>query len=372
MVEKKEKVDSGRCLGVFRSHEGTVYSLDVFWKGGRPPMKRERIRRSKTMRVEPGTDEDGLIALVTGSHDQTILVWDVAPSTVNKKDLAVKVTQAKKLRGHTADVYAMEIVPEFSEYVPHSQNQIAQSKYDKRVVNLVSGGDYTVRTWNIGESNTCLQTLQGHLGYVACLKVKGKRAFSGSWDTTVRSWNLETGKAMHVFKGHKNIINCIDVTDTDIFSGSWDMSIIQWSRATGEPVNVFQGHTDGVQCLQVHDENIITGSMDKTVRVWSIATTKTVKVLRGHQGGVECLSAVNKLCFTGSYDKTIRCFNLETGECLMVFEGHTDGVYCLKFFEGILYSGSGDRSIRLWDARDLVEQASKPWWKRLLRCFGIK
>ena len=35
------------------------------------------------------------------------------------------------------------------------------------------------------------QTLQGHSGYVACIKITGKRAFSGSWDTTIRSWNIE-------------------------------------------------------------------------------------------------------------------------------------------------------------------------------------
>lgn len=77
-------------------------------------------------------------------------------------------------------------------------------------------------------------TAQGHTGYVACLKIKGKRAFSGSWDTTVRSWNLEAGKPMHVFKGHKNIVNCIDVTETDVFSGSWDTTVIQWSRSVSE------------------------------------------------------------------------------------------------------------------------------------------
>ena len=27
---------SGKCLGVYRGHEGTVYSIDVCWKFGEP------------------------------------------------------------------------------------------------------------------------------------------------------------------------------------------------------------------------------------------------------------------------------------------------------------------------------------------------
>ncbi|RKO93829.1 WD40-repeat-containing domain protein, partial [Blyttiomyces helicus] len=234
-----------------RGHEGTVYSLDTQWKAGRPPPA--NARKKRTGKVEPAAgDDEGVITLVSGSHDQSILVWDVITVPVGKKDISLQVDQTRKLHSHTADVYALELLLE----------------PDKRYGMLVSGGDYTVRSWNI-EQGVNIQTLHGHTGYVACLRIRGKRAFSGSWDTTVRSWNLEAGKGMHVFKGHKNIVNCIDVTDTDIFSGSWDMTVIQWSRATGEPVNVFHGHTDGVQCLQIHDELLFSGSMDKSIRVWN-------------------------------------------------------------------------------------------------------
>jgi WD40 repeat protein len=123
--------------------------------------------------------------------------------------------QTKRIKGHTGDVYALEIITDETRYG-----------------SLASGGDYSVKTWDIS-GNVQLNML-GHTGYVSCIKLRGKRIFSGSWDTTIRSWNLETGKAMHVFKGHKNIVNCIDVIDTDFFSGSWDMTIIQWNRAVFE------------------------------------------------------------------------------------------------------------------------------------------
>ncbi|KAI8929759.1 WD40-repeat-containing domain protein [Entophlyctis helioformis] len=348
-----EDIKNGKCVGVYRGHEGTVYSLDVHWKNSTGPNRPGSAAAKTRKKVDPEDPGSDTVCLVTGSHDQSIVVWEVQAGQMNKAEMAVKVEQVKRLKAHTGDVYALELITDPENH--------------RRVGGMVSGGDYTIRTWNT-ELGTVNQTLHGHTGYVACLKVRGKRAFSGSWDTTIRSWNLETGKGMHVFKGHKNIVNCIDVIDTDIFSGSWDMTIIQWSRATGEPVHIYKGHTDGVQCIQYYEDHLYSGSMDKTIRVWNTKTAKTTKTFRGHQGGIECLHVVNGYCFSGSYDKMIRCFKIDSGDCVMLFSGHTDGVYCLKVFAGVLFSGSGDKSVRLWDVRDLVLARPKAWWKKLICC----
>jgi WD40 repeat protein len=178
----------------------------------------------------------------------------------------IHMEQTGTIKGHSGDVYALELTVD-DGLAKHG--------------NLVSAGDYTIKTWHTSSGIGPI-TMSGHTGYISCIKVRGKRLFSGSWDTTVRSWNLETGKAMHIFKGHKNIVNAVDVIDTDIFSGSWDMSIIQWSRGTGEMVNIFKGHTDGVQCLQYYNNFLYSGSMDKTIRVWDlkVLTTKDRQHIR--------------------------------------------------------------------------------------------
>ena len=46
-----------------------------------------------------------------------------------------KVEQTKKLKGHSGDVYALEL--------------LADGGNSQRLGNLVSGGDYTLKTWNI-------------------------------------------------------------------------------------------------------------------------------------------------------------------------------------------------------------------------------
>ncbi|ORY42818.1 WD40 repeat-like protein [Rhizoclosmatium globosum] len=343
--------DADSCLGLCRFHDGTVYSLDVF-----SPEEYNinvdtgyRGYRKRGGRVEPEEQDPSSrgIILVTGSHDQTISMASIQRVHSKEDGYTVKATKTATLSGHTSDVYALEVLPE-----------IYTADGTTRVGHLLSAGDYTLRTWDL-EKKTLRSTFSGHTGYIACIKIRGKRAFSGSWDTTIRSWNLETGKAMHVFKGHTNIVNCLDVTNTDLFSGSWDQTIIQWSRSTGDPVQSFRGHTDGVQCLQVFEDNLYSGSMDKTIRVWSIATGKLIRTMKGHMAGIECLHVVDGVCFTGSYDKTVRCFNVDTGECIRLFEGHTDGIYCIKYYDGLLFSGSGDKSVRVWDASFLQIAAKK-------------
>lgn len=91
----------------------------------------------------------------------------------------VKVDQAKRLKAHTGDVYALELF---------SEDNI------RRFGHIVSGGDYSLKTW---KSDAVNQTFHGHTGYVSCIKVHGRRIFSGSWDTTVRSWNLDVIKFVH-------------------------------------------------------------------------------------------------------------------------------------------------------------------------------
>jgi F-box and WD-40 domain protein CDC4 len=47
-----------------------------------------------------------------------------------------------------------------------------------------------------------LLVLEGHTGAVRALDGYGRTCVSGSYDTTVRVWDLITGQCKHVFTGH--------------------------------------------------------------------------------------------------------------------------------------------------------------------------
>ena len=107
-----------------------MYSIDAYWKYGHS----DSSHKSQSVKVAPSEKElsSRTINLVTGSHDQSIIQWEVQSGF--PKNETIKVEQIKKIKGHIGDVYALELTLDESL---------------ARFGNLVSGGDYTVRTWNL-------------------------------------------------------------------------------------------------------------------------------------------------------------------------------------------------------------------------------
>eukprot|EP00842_Homolaphlyctis_polyrhiza_P003277 jgi/Hompol1/3950/HPOL_003410-RA len=60
-----EDIKSGKCIGVYRGHEGTVYSLDVHWKNGIGPTRSTSASKSRK-KVEPEDSDSDIAMLVTG------------------------------------------------------------------------------------------------------------------------------------------------------------------------------------------------------------------------------------------------------------------------------------------------------------------
>ena len=57
--------------------------------------------------------------------------------------------------------------------------------------------------WNALGTN-CLTTLKGHQGWVNVLKpIKEDKLLSGSYDKTIKIWDLHAQKKLHTFRGHK-------------------------------------------------------------------------------------------------------------------------------------------------------------------------
>ncbi|NJM64119.1 MAG: hypothetical protein HC849_34645 [Oscillatoriales cyanobacterium RU_3_3] len=70
-----------------------------------------------------------------------------------------------------------------------------------------------------------LRTLKGHNDSVNAVAVTadGKRAISGSWDNTIKVWDLTTGKEEFSLKGHSYGVSAVAVTADSkrAISGSW-------------------------------------------------------------------------------------------------------------------------------------------------------
>jgi F-box/WD-40 domain protein 7 len=77
---------------------------------------------------------------------------------------------------------------------------------------------------------------------------------------------------LQVLEDHTRPVLSLAVTDTHLYSGSYDCTIRVWELETLTRVAVLEGHTDAVRALVVAGGKLFSGSYDNTVRVWDLAS----------------------------------------------------------------------------------------------------
>ena len=81
---------------------------------------------------------------------------------------------------------------------------------------------------------------------------------------------------MAKLEGHTLGVNSVvmSVDGSQIVSGSWDQTIRVWDVASRREVAKLEGHTGTVAnvALSMDGSRIVRGSSDKTIRVWDVAS----------------------------------------------------------------------------------------------------
>ncbi|KAH7041377.1 WD domain-containing protein [Microdochium trichocladiopsis] len=156
--------------------------------------------------------------------------------------------------------------------------------------------------------------------------------------------------SVKIFRGqHTNGVTCLQFDDNILATGSYDSTIKLWDIEKGEVIRTLQGHTSGIRALQFDDRVLVSGSLDGTVKIWNWRTGRCLKTL-DHQGGVVSVHMEGDLLASGSMDKTIKIFNFRTGVSWSL-RGHTDWVNQVRLdtASNTLLSASDDCTVKMWD-----------------------
>ncbi|KAH7377703.1 F-box/WD repeat-containing protein pof1 [Pyrenochaeta sp. MPI-SDFR-AT-0127] len=153
-----------------------------------------------------------------------------------------------------------------------------------------------------------------------------------------------------ILKGHTNGVMCLQFDDRILMTGSYDATVKVWDIATGQEIRTITGHTQGIRCLQFDDSKLITGSLDNTIKVWNWRTGELIRTLTGHSHGVIGLHMADKLLASGSSDNTIIVHDFNNYQRTQLM-GHTDWVNAVKIDlpSRTLFSASDDMTVKLWD-----------------------
>lgn len=205
------------------------------------------------------------------------------------------------------------------------------------------------------------RTLVGHQDGVwsVALSPRGYILVTGSWDNTIKVWNVATGQLLRTLQGHQEAVWSVAVSaDGKILaSGSSDRQIKIWNLRTGQLIHTLTGHSNWVAAVDLSPDGtlIASGSSDKTIKVWSLKTGELIHTLQGHSYAVTCIAFTpdGKTLVSGSGDKTLKFWSLTTGECLATFTGHRASVTCLAISPDGTTGVSGDvkQTLCVWDLK---------------------
>jgi len=253
-----------------------------------------------------------------------------------------ETTSGKVLGEHTDVVWCVTVTPD---------GQFA-----------ISGSwDNTLKVWDL-ESGAEVRTLRGHTGRVVSVTVTpdGQFAISGSWDNTLKVWDLETGVEVRTLKGDTGSVWCVTVTPDGQFaiSGSSDSTLKVWDLETGTEVRTLKGHTGwAIMSVTVTPggQFAISGSSDSTLKVWDLETGAQVGTLKGHTDRVTSITVTpdGRFAISGSWGKTLKVWDLETGAEVRTLKGHTGVVLCVTVTPDgqFAISGSSDKTLKVWDLK---------------------
>mmetsp|Transcript_23676 Transcript_23676/g.39731 ORF Transcript_23676/g.39731 Transcript_23676/m.39731 type:complete len:469 (+) Transcript_23676:152-1558(+) len=181
----------------------------------------------------------------------------------------------------------------------------------------------------------CSSTIPGHTEAVLAVQFSpdSKRLASGSGDTCVRFWNLNTETAHKTCTGHKSWVLCISWSPDGamLASGGMDKEVRLWDPKTGEPIGAaMKGHKQWITTLAwepAHlaypSRRVASASKDCTVRVWDTNTKRCLLTLGGHDKAVTNVKwGGGGLIYTSSRDTTIYVWESEEGKLVRQLKGH--------------------------------------------------
>jgi WD40 repeat protein len=206
----------------------------------------------------------------------------------------------------------------------------------------------------------CAQSLTGHTRVITAVFLSDdvRQAVSGSWDGTLRLWDLTSGTCVRTVTTQDQGRECLAVTPDLRWALTGNQVAVLWDMASGERVRAFEGHTAPITALSLSADGAtaLSGSRDKSIRIWEVATGRCVQTLEGHTASVAsaCLSADGRLVISSAGAGEMWMWEVASGQRIRAFEALEFAQECVFLSRDgrWVVSGDVDAKVHLWSTKN--------------------
>jgi WD40 repeat protein/serine/threonine protein kinase len=184
----------------------------------------------------------------------------------------------------------------------------------------------------------CVQiakSFAGHSDSVLCLSFSPDNQFllSGSRDSTIKLWQVKTGRAIMTYKGHtKGVTSVAFSPDMKmVLSGSQDGTAKLWNTETGQDIVTLEHDDESITsvCFSRDGRFVVTASWAGTIKIWNWKENDCVHTINDisfSEGPALYLSSVDILgndaqTVISGHKEVTKVWNILSGECLITLEG---------------------------------------------------
>lgn len=308
------------------------------------------------------------------------------------KPVAKPEGEVRRFKGHTGAIWCVDISPDGRYALSGSAGEATTGKYNWQSKN----NDDTVRAWDLRAGTPVWFRKHADGVKYVCFSPDGRRAASGSWDKTVRVWEVETAQEICHFSGHTDKITgvaffpdgsraasvgldgtlrtwdtasgkegkgcepgvgslyCVAVSadGRHVYCGARDL-VLDIEPATGTAARRFEGQSDIVHSVSVSPDGrlLAAGNAPGAGVVWEADTGRLRHRFTGH---AVRFTADSRWLVTGCADGSVRVVDPRNGPEMHRFSGHANFVQgvAVTADSRFVLSGSWDGTVRLWRLPD--------------------